>query len=332
MISFIIPAYNSERTLKICLESVFQQTIPKDSYEVIVVNNNSSDKTPDLAKNFPVTLINEASQGRSFARNTGAKIAKGKFLAFLDSDVILQPDWAEQALKGFEISTVAGVAGPVVPSLQFGCRSLNNYRKRSVEENTLGTFNILHLLVKESPMINTAACMYLKVAFEKVNGFDPVLKRHEDIDLSKRLLLAGYDLASVPAAKAEVIFNGEGWLSYFRRTFEDGYTKHTYLLKWKDYHFRGNRTSSSSLASMFFKEVVLNFVWAFLKMDVFYFVKALNSSIKSTGRLVNMLTFGSVPKYQCGIIREKAHVFESGIPMIEFDMKNKTMKRIQTRK
>lgn len=332
LISFIIPAFNSAETIGLCLKSVFDQSLAKDQFEVIVVNNNSSDETVRVAEAFrSVKLIDEGKQGRSYARNTGAQHAGGKYLAFIDSDVVLDPQWAVQILKGFETSSVGGAAGPVIPAEFVGKASLNSYRKRAGTESTSGQFNLLHLTVKESPMINTAACLYLKEAFQKTGGFDPSLVRHEDIDFSKRVLLTGYDLASVPEAKAQVIFNGSGWSDYFGRTFEDGYMKQDYLLKWHHFLFKSEDGNNPSLIMMFSDEVFMNAIKGVIKGERYYFLKALNSVIKSSGRLAKILTFPSSQKYQCGIIREKAHIFENGSPLIEFNLHNKTVRRIRNK-
>lgn len=326
MISFIVPAWNSERTLHHCLKSIFDQKL--DNFEVIVVNNNSTDSTTEIAQKFPVQLIHENKQGRSHARNTGAKVAKGIYLAFIDSDVILDGGWAENALKGFRVSSVAGVGGPIMPSEIMGNACLNSYRKRAGEESTSGAFNLLHLTVKESPMINSAACMYLKSAFESVGGFDPELDRHEDIDLSKRVMLAGFDLASVPDARAQVIFNGNDWGSYFKRTFDDGFTKQDYLQKWQNYLFvsPGNK---STRVSMFVDEVIMTFLKGVTKQERYYFLRSLNAAVKTTGQLSKLFTFRSVKKYHCDMIREKAHIFENGQPIIEFDLRRKTVTKIR---
>lgn len=326
MISFIVPAYNSEETIRLCLKSIFAQT--SETNEVIVVDNNSTDSTGSIAKEFPVRLIHEPKQGRSHARNAGAKVAKNEFLAFIDSDVILDPNWAENALKGFDVPTVGGVAGPIVPAEIMGSACLNSFRKRAGEESTDGEFNLLHLTVKESPMINSAACMYLRTVFEKTGGFDPELDRHEDIDFSKRVMLSGFDLASVPEARARVIFNGSGWGAYFKRTFEDGYSKQEYLQKWRDYLFAG-KGNQSLRVTMFLNEVLLSFLKGILKCERYYFLRSLNSAIKAMGQVSKIFTFRSVKKYHCDMIREKAYVFRNGLPIIEFDLRLKTVTKIR---
>jgi len=99
-ISLIIPAYNEERYLARCLDSIAAQT--ERPFEVIVVDNNSTDKTATIAKRYPfVTLLHEARQGRSFAQNTGFDAATGTILARIDVDAIVPPDWVAKITEYF---------------------------------------------------------------------------------------------------------------------------------------------------------------------------------------------------------------------------------------
>jgi hypothetical protein len=91
-ISIIIPAYNEERHLADCLDSVVAQTSLPD--EVVVVDNNSTDQTVAIAARYPfVKLIREPKQGIVYARDAGFNAATGTILARTDADVVLPPDW-----------------------------------------------------------------------------------------------------------------------------------------------------------------------------------------------------------------------------------------------
>lgn len=97
-ISVVIPAYNEEENILRTLSSLsFSRT--KRSVEVIVVNNNSIDKTEELAKEAGVICIKETKQGITNARNAGLANAKGKFIVNADADTIYPPDWIEEMIK-----------------------------------------------------------------------------------------------------------------------------------------------------------------------------------------------------------------------------------------
>lgn len=94
-LSIIIPAYNEERYLQTCLDSIAAQTVRPD--EVIVIDNNSSDATPQVAAACAfVTVVHEDRQGIVFARNAGFEVASSTLIARIDADTILPPDWVAQ--------------------------------------------------------------------------------------------------------------------------------------------------------------------------------------------------------------------------------------------
>lgn len=93
-ISVIIPAYNEEACLPACLKALAAQSVAP--FEVIVVDNASSDKTALVAKRHPfVTLISEKTRGRVYARNAGFSAARGDILARLDADAVIPSDWIQ---------------------------------------------------------------------------------------------------------------------------------------------------------------------------------------------------------------------------------------------
>lgn len=111
-ISIIIPAYNEERYLAACLDSVAAQTVKP--YEVIVVDNNSTDNTAKIAERYPfVKLLHEPRQGIVHARNVGFDHAKGDILARTDADARLPRDWLEsvQHFYGYPEHASMGLTG-----------------------------------------------------------------------------------------------------------------------------------------------------------------------------------------------------------------------------
>lgn len=94
-LSIIVPVYNVADYLAKCLDSLLAQDLPQNEYEIIVVNDGSTDNSGDIAQQYAdkyanITLINQANQGLSGARNTGIKCAKGDYIQFVDSDDYLE--------------------------------------------------------------------------------------------------------------------------------------------------------------------------------------------------------------------------------------------------
>ncbi len=114
-LTIVIPVFNEERYLKACLEAIAAQSEKPD--EVIVVNNNSTDKSVEIAKSFKfVKVIDEARQHQSFAQSAGFDAAKSDILGRIDADSMLPPDWVEKVKNTFaakpDIVALTGAGRP----------------------------------------------------------------------------------------------------------------------------------------------------------------------------------------------------------------------------
>jgi len=101
MISVIVPTYNEEENIERCLSSLCTQTLPRDTYEIIVVDGNSQDKTRELAAPFVDRVVIQTSEKVGGARNDGAKIARGSIIATTDADCIIPENWLEEIERSF---------------------------------------------------------------------------------------------------------------------------------------------------------------------------------------------------------------------------------------
>ena len=116
VVSVIIPTLNEARHIKTCLDSILNQSYPKDKYEVLVVDSDSRDGTIDIvkaccSKHNNVTLIFEDKKSASAARNKGIEMAKGKIIAFIDADTIISEGWIDQIIGCFDLFPKLGVVG-----------------------------------------------------------------------------------------------------------------------------------------------------------------------------------------------------------------------------
>lgn len=179
LVSVIIPTYNSQTTLRQCLQSVQRQTYKRT--EIIVVDRHSTDETVQITKNFKVKLF-YVTRERSTAKNLGAKNAYGKYLLFLDSDMELSQHVVEECVKLCEEKSFDAA---VVPLITDAVGFLAECRKLEVE------------LYSHDPNYFLMPRFFRKTVFFKVGGFDEKLICGEDFDLARRCETQGYRIGKI---------------------------------------------------------------------------------------------------------------------------------------
>jgi len=194
-VSIIVPAYNEEKTLCMCLDSLMSLNFSKHDFEVVVVDNNSTDGTKNIITSYPVKYIFEGKRSRGAARNKGVKESQGELLAFIDADCVADKDWLLNITKGFTSKEIGGCGGKV---LAYEPRSLIekyiDYRGMYSQEECITNKKTL------LPRIITANAAYPRRIVEEVGLFDSRFASQEDIDLAWRVFLKGYKLAYIPEA------------------------------------------------------------------------------------------------------------------------------------
>ena len=191
-ISVVVCAYNAAQTLETCLASL--QKLQYPDYEVIVVNDGSTDTTPEIAQRYPFRYISTANQGISAARNEGLKVAEGEIIAYIDSDADADPHWLHYLAVTYSKFDVAGVGGPnVVPQE-------DNWIAKCVFRSPGGPTQVMFddQYAEHIPGCNMS---FRKSALLTVGGFDPIFRKAaDDVDICWRLLENGYRLGFSPSA------------------------------------------------------------------------------------------------------------------------------------
>lgn len=185
LFSIVIPAFNEERYIRDCLSSVENLNFPKENFEVIVVDNGSSDKTVGYAALFDVKILSILNVKVGDVRNFGAHHATGKYLVFLDSDCVVDSNWLNIALKRLEEHENITLGGQYLmrdnPSWLEKYWVLNNSRYHIYQTTLVG------------------GCIFIKKSvFDELGGFNGKLHSGEDSDLTNRLIKAGYDVEIFP--------------------------------------------------------------------------------------------------------------------------------------
>ncbi len=115
MISVIIPTFNEEENIAQCLVSLTHQTVPRNEYELIVVDGGSGDETWSIAGKYADSVFIQTSKKVGGARNDGIMAAKGEIVATTDADCILPPNWIELIKEDFLDEHLVQLYGPVYP-------------------------------------------------------------------------------------------------------------------------------------------------------------------------------------------------------------------------
>jgi glycosyltransferase involved in cell wall biosynthesis len=115
MISVIIPTFNEEENIAQCLVSLTHQTVPRNEYELIVVDGGSGDETRSIAGKYADSVFIQTSKKVGGARNDGIMAAKGEIVATTDADCILPPNWIELIKEDFLDEHLVQLYGPVYP-------------------------------------------------------------------------------------------------------------------------------------------------------------------------------------------------------------------------
>jgi len=108
IISVVIPAYNEEKNIAFCLKSIAKQSLLKNRYEVIVVDNGSTDKTVVIAKKYHAKVVTEKKKGYVHALNTGLNSARSPLIAVTDADSTPNSDWLEHITEVFNDNSHVG--------------------------------------------------------------------------------------------------------------------------------------------------------------------------------------------------------------------------------
>jgi glycosyltransferase involved in cell wall biosynthesis len=191
-ISVVVCSYNGSRTIRDTMEGL--QRVDYPNFEVIVVNDGSTDRTPEIVSEYPVRLISTENRGLSSARNTGCDAATGEIIAYIDDDAYPDPHWLRYLALEYLRSVVVGVGGPNLPPPGDGSIA-------DCVANSPG--GPVHVLLTDRVAEHIPGCnmSFRRSALVAVGGFDPVYRAAgDDVDLCWRLQEKGGVIGFAPAA------------------------------------------------------------------------------------------------------------------------------------
>jgi GT2 family glycosyltransferase len=191
-VSVIVCTYNGKRTIRDCLEGIRKIDYP--NFEVIVVNDGSTDGSETVAEEYGFRVISIPNGGLSNARNVGMRAAKGEIVAYIDDDAVPDPQWLTYLAATLLSTDHVGVGGPNIPPADDGPVA------ECVANSPGGPVHVL-LTDREAEHIPGCNMAFRKAALMAIDGFDAQFRiAGDDVDLCWRLLKRGWTLGFNPAA------------------------------------------------------------------------------------------------------------------------------------
>lgn len=247
--SIIVPVYNVEKYIDRCLKSIVNQSY--SDYEIIVINDGSEDNSIEIAKKYPIKLINQKNSGLSAARNAGIKKATGKYLIFIDSDDFIEKDLLKNISKSLENS-------PDLIRFQAQTIDENNNIKKFPEKSFSNKTGVeAFQQIVSFHFVESAWCYAYKRSFFEQEKFS--FKKgtvHEDYGLVPLIIMKAKIVNSISYIGYNY-FKRSGSImtkndySYTKKKVEDFYNHYQYLIK---------EINKTSLDSKIFKSYAANSV------------------------------------------------------------------------
>jgi GT2 family glycosyltransferase len=238
-ISVAVCSYNGVKRLEECLSRTEQLDYP--DYEIIVVNDGSTDATPTVASRHRVKLVNTENGGLSAARNVACQAATGEIVAYIDDDAYPDRDWLKYLAHAFRTGEYAAIGGPnLLPSA-------SSHFARCVAYAPGGPAHVLisDLVAEHLPGCNLAV---RRERLQEIGGFDPQFRvAGDDVDLCWRLQEKGWTLGFAPSAV--VWHHRRGSLkTYWKQQFHYGIAEALLERKWPEkYNIAGHLTWAGQL-------------------------------------------------------------------------------------
>lgn len=188
LVTVVVPTFNRLARLRLVLEALAAQTVPPETFEVVVVSDGSTDGTHEYLESAPplaLRWLQQANSGPAVARNRGVSLARGTYVLFIDDDVVAAPDLIERHLAGHGESLSRVVIGPMLNAPGYRYSPWVAWEQtmlyKQYEALRTGRFQA------NARQFYTGNASMSRELFNEVGGFDATYRRAEDIEMAYRL-------------------------------------------------------------------------------------------------------------------------------------------------
>lgn len=214
-VDIVIAGHNEARHLAECLRALREQDYPAHLLQIYVVDNNSTDDTFEIARQHGAHALKQPKPGASAARNLGIAAGYGELVGFLDAHCIPNRVWVSALAAAFNDARVGGAQARIesraddarVERYLHETDDLSNVR--IVDDTVSGRKNLY-------PWLLAGNSVFRRSALQEAGGFNEDLRSCEDVELSWRVVLLGYQFRYVDEAQA-VHFDGNSWRAFLRK-------------------------------------------------------------------------------------------------------------------
>ena len=255
-IAVIVPAYQAEGCVVRAVEALLDQTLGRDAYEVVVVDDGSSDRTAEVAGAAGARVLRQANAGAAAARNHGVRETTADVLVFTDADCEPARDFLERLIAPLDDAAVDGAKGTyltrqtevVARLVQLEYESRYAVTRRAEARDGKIDF------------VETYASAFRRGVFERAGGFDDRIRMVEDQEFSFRAAAHGATMRFVPEARVHHL-HASTWWRYARKKAGIGYWKVVVLRLYPERAVRDSHTPQTlklevALAGLFWAALV----------------------------------------------------------------------------
>lgn len=274
--TIIVPTLNEEEHIARCLEAIIGVSYPSNLYEVIVVDNGSTDRTVDKIRDYPVTLIECPGLRVGAVRNAGVARAKGEVIGFVDGDCVVPKDWLNAGISALSDGSVGAVGGDcILPEVTTWVEDAWVLQRKPLSGSE-------HLLRGGSILITRAV-------FLQAGGFDEAISAGEDTDLTRRVRSIGFNTQLIEGCAVVHL----------------GYPKDLYYFTKRQVWHSSNALSKANIASAD-KTLILTML----------FISSIFLTIVSVFFSGELALYGLILSLLCPLILSVKRLKRSGWPLV----------------